>query len=119
MNVRCKIQRNSLNTKGEGSIMKIKNIGKFIRSILLMLGAAAALLLIFAYPPALSHTDLSYKTISVSSGDTLWGIAQTLQGTDDYYKGKDVRYIVDDLVNVNHLSSKALYINQELQVPEM
>ena len=99
--------------------MKIKNMGKFIRSILLILGVIILLLLVLTYPPVLSHTDVSYTTISVSSGDTLWGIAQNLQSNNNYYKGKDIRYIVDDLVKVNNLNSKALHINQQLQVPEL
>ena len=98
--------------------MKIKNIKKFIRSILIVLGIIGILSLILTQG-ALSHTDTSYTTISVSSGDTLWKIAEKQQSSNDYYKGKDIRYIIDDLVEINHLSSKDLAIDQKLQVPEM
>ena len=97
--------------------MRIKDMKKFIRSILIALGVVGILLLMLTYPPALSHEDVTYKTITVSSGDTLWKIAEDLQSNNNYYKGKDVRYIIDDLVNVNHLDSKALVVNQKLQVP--
>ncbi|MCL2354637.1 MAG: LysM peptidoglycan-binding domain-containing protein, partial [Oscillospiraceae bacterium] len=66
---------------------------------------------------SLSHRQVEYKTIYVMSGETLWGIASELQQTNDYYRGKDVRAIIDDLVSVNNLETTTLAVNQPLQIP--
>lgn len=96
--------------------MKIKNIKKFIRGILIVLGIIFILSLIIV-KSTLSYTTHEYKTIYVKSGDTLWSIAADLQENDSYYEGKDVRYIIGDLKEINRLNTSAVYINQELQIP--
>lgn len=96
--------------------MKIKNVKKFIRGILIVLGIIGILSLIFVRG-TLSYTTKEYKTIFVKLGDTLWSIALDMQENNSYYKGKDIRYIVADLKNINNLSTSTLYINQELQIP--
>lgn len=96
--------------------MKIKNSKNFIRSILIMLGIIFILSLIIA-KSTLSYAVYEYKTIYVSYGDTLWSIASDLQQNDAYYKGKDVRYIIGDLKEINKLNNSTVYINQELQIP--
>ena len=64
-----------------------------------------------------SSKNVEYKTISVSKGDTLWNIAKNNQLNNTYYKGKDIRYIINDLVKINNLESSSLNINQELVIP--
>ena len=36
---------------------------------------------------------------------------------NDYYKGKDIRYIVNDISQINNIESSNLKIDQELKVP--
>lgn len=96
--------------------MRIKNGKKFIRSILIILGIAFAITLLIS-KGTLSHNEVEYKTICVSEGDTLWAIACTNQVNNDYYKGKDVRYIVDDLIKINNLNNSNIKVNQELLIP--
>lgn len=96
--------------------MKIKNVKKFIRSILIVLGVIFILSLIIV-KSTLSYTEHRYKTIYLESGDTLWSIALDLQENNAYYKGKDIRYIIGDLKEVNNLSNSTVYANQELQIP--
>ena len=96
--------------------MKIKNVKKFIRSILIVLGIIFILSLIIV-KSTLSYTNHEYKTIYVKSGDTLWSIASDLQRNNSYYEGKDIRYIIGDLKEVNNLSGSMLYANQKLQIP--
>lgn len=96
--------------------MKIKNVKKFIRSILIVLGVIFILSLIIV-KSTLSYTVRRYKTIYVESGDTLWSIASDLQENNAYYKGKDIRYIIGDLKEINNLNSSMVYANQELQIP--
>lgn len=96
--------------------MKIVNIKKFIRSILIILGILLSLTL-FVSKTSFSYGKTEYKTIYVSEGDTLWNIAKCNQANNGYYKGKDIRYILNDLMKVNNLKSSSININQELLIP--
>ena len=96
--------------------MRIKNSKKFVRSILIILGIILCLTL-FISKDTLSHGETEYKTIYVSAGDTLWNIAKSNQTNNGYYKDKDVRYIVNDLIEINNLNNSNININQELLIP--
>lgn len=95
--------------------MRIINFKKFIRNISIIFGIIIVLSL-FIVKSSLSHVNITYKSIYVESGDTLWSIASDLQ-SEDYYKNKDVRYIIQDLKSINNLKSSNLSINQELKIP--
>lgn len=95
--------------------MKIVNTKKFIRSLTLIF--LVVLILPFTIVKAsFSYTKTEYKILYVKSGDTLWSIAKNLQCTN-YYKGKDIRYIIEDLKEINNLDSSNIGINQELKIP--
>lgn len=96
--------------------MKIKNLKKFIRGILVILGVIFVLSFIFV-KSTLSYTTKEYKTIFVKTGDTLWSIASDMQANNSYYEGKDIRYIIGDLKEINKLNNSTVYANQELQIP--
>ncbi len=96
--------------------MKIVNMKKFVRSIIILLGVVFVISLIFA-KVTLSYRQVEYTSICVDYGDTLWKIAEKQQKTNDYYKDKDVRYIIADIKKVNNLSSSNIYVEQELKVP--
>ena len=96
--------------------MKIVNVKKFVRSIVVVLLIIFGVSLIFA-KGTLSHKEAEYKKIYVSEGDTLWTIAGELQSHNDYYKNKDIRYIISDIRKINNLESSNIYVNQELMVP--
>lgn len=96
--------------------MKIVNVGKFIRSVLIVFGIILCLSL-FVMKSSLSYKELEYKTIFVDNGDTLWSISTDLQSSNPYYKGKDIRDITEDLTKINSLNSKTIYVGQELQIP--
>ena len=55
--------------------MRQINKSKFIRSTSIPIGLIIFLILILSNV-SFSHTEISYKEISVSSGDTLWSIAK-------------------------------------------
>lgn len=99
--------------------MKIVNMKKFVRSILILIGVIISLVLFF--PKAtLSHNEKEYsdyETISVAQGDTLWSIASYQQENNPYYIEKDVRDIVSNLKKVNQLYTADLQIGQTLKVP--
>ena len=58
-----------------------------------------------------------YKSIQIHSGDTLWNIAKSNQESNGYYKGKDIRYIMNDIAQINNIEKSNLKIDQELLVP--
>ena len=96
--------------------MRIANVKKIIRSILIIMVIIFCLTL-FISKTTLSHGEIEYKTIYVAEGDTLWNIAKSNQINNGYYKDKDVRYIVNDLMKINNLSNSNININQELLIP--
>lgn len=96
--------------------MKIVNFKKFLRSICIILLVIFALSIICA-KGTLSHREIEYKTIYVNRGDTLWDIASNLRTSNDYYKGKDIRYIISDIKNINGLESSNLSVDQKLIIP--
>lgn len=98
--------------------MKIKNVKKFVRSILIILGIILSISLLIS-KASLSYKETEYKTISVSAGDTLWTIAAYNQSSNDYYENKDIRYIINDIMEINNLENSSLTIGQELLIPNM
>ena len=96
--------------------MMIKNWKKFLRAILLIIGIIFCINL-FIFSRTYSHQEVEYKTISVTSGDTLWTIAKSEQQGNSYYQGKDIRDIVYDIKKTNNLKSANLKINQVLEIP--
>jgi len=96
--------------------MKIVDVKKFGRSIAIIFGIIAILSL-FIMSSSLSYKELEYTSIYVSDGDTLWSISSELQLTSEYYKGKDIRDIIDHLAKINNLESKAIYVGQKLDIP--
>lgn len=96
--------------------MKIKNVKKFVRSIFIII-ALMFLIILLIEGASYSSKQVEYKTICISKGDTLWSIAKSNQKSNDYYKGKDIRFIIDDIMEINKLDNSSLKINQELIVP--
>lgn len=90
--------------------MKIKNKKKFVRAILIIV----AIVSLFICKSTFSFSEQKYKTIYVSSGETLWGIAENEQKHNSYYKDKDIREIVYNIKNINNLQNYNLYEGQKL-----
>lgn len=95
--------------------MKIVNFKKFIRGVGVIF-LSIFVISIFMAKVSLSYNSKTYKTIYVSSGDTLWSIASDLQNTT-YYNGKDVRFIISDIKEINNLKNCNLTIGDELKIP--
>ena len=51
------------------------------------------------------------------TGDTLWSIAQAELENNKYFEGKDIRYVVNELKNVNNLASANLKEGDKLKIP--
>lgn len=96
--------------------MRIVNKRKFIRSTSITIGLIIFLILMLSNI-SFSHTEISYKKIAVSSGDTLWSIAKYEQNTNMYFENKDVRDIIDEIKYLNNLDTSNLSIGDKLTIP--
>lgn len=96
--------------------MKIVDMKKFIRSISIIIGLIIFIILILVNT-SFSHTEVSYKQIYISSGDTLWNIAKYEKENNVYFEDKDIRYIIDEIKYINNLNTSSLNIGDELNIP--
>ena len=102
-------------TKG-GIYMKIVNIKKFIKMLVITAAIIVAILLLLT-SNSLSKGEIKTKTFCVSSGDTLWSIASFEQSNNDYYKNKDIRQIIYELQKLNNIENNTdLKIGQKLDI---
>lgn len=95
--------------------IRITDFNKFTRSIILLL--FIIVLLIVLSNNAFSHEETKYKTIYVSSGDTIWSIAKDEIKENNFFKNKSTREVVYQIQSINNLSSSNLYIGQKLMIP--
>lgn len=102
--------------KREVVIMRIVNMKKFIRSTSITI-CLIALLILMLSNISFSHTDLKYKEIAISSGDTLWSIAKYERSNNVYFEDKDIRDIIDEIKYVNNLSASNLNVGDKLSIP--
>lgn len=91
-----------------------KKVFAFICIIVLI---AISIIFLLGTKNTLSHSEITYKTIFVSNGDTLWEIAKIESQNNEYYAEHDVRYIIKDIKIINGLKNCNLYIGQQLQIP--
>lgn len=96
--------------------MKRINKRKFIRSTSIIIGLIILLILMLSNI-SFSHTEIKYKEIAVSSGDTLWNIAKYEQNNNLYFEDKDVRDIVAEIKLLNNLKTSNLNIGDKLSIP--
>ena len=61
--------------------------------------------------------ETKYKEEYIYAGDTLWTIAQNELKNNKYFYGKDIRYVVDELKNINNLSSSSLREGEKIKIP--
>lgn len=97
--------------------MRITNMKKFIRGIVLIVIIPFAIIAIFSNNIALSHGEVQYKEHYIDVGETLWEIANSEKKENEYYMNKDVRKIIKDIKQINNLNSSALKVGQKLEIP--
>ena len=95
------------------------NIKKVIATICVILLLAICIVFLLGNNNTLSHAEISYKTVFVANGETLWEIAQIESQNNEYYANHDIRYIIKDIKTINDLKGSNLYVGQELQVPKI
>ena len=96
--------------------MKRINKRKFIRSTSITIGLIILFILMLSNI-SFSHTEIKYKEIAVSAGDTLWSIAKYEQNNNLYFEDKDVRDIVAEIKLLNNLKTSNLSIGDKLSIP--
>lgn len=84
--------------------MKIVNKKKFVKMNCLIIGIIIILFICFSNI-SFSKGEVKIKTIYVSSGDTLWGIAREEQKNNIYYEGQDIRDIIQQIRKMNNLKN--------------
>lgn len=110
-------QANKNSFKGDDYMkMKIKIINKkkFISSLIIMVGVLLALFL--GLNNTYSKTEISYKEEFIYAGDTLWSIAEREEKGNKYYENKDIRSIVSELKDINHIDGN-LKIGEKILIP--
>lgn len=96
--------------------LRIVNKRKFIKTnvVIIML----LILFVFAFiSRTSSNTSISYKIDYVSQGETLWDIAAREAEKNKYYEGSDIRDIIYNLREINHLESANVAEGEELKIP--
>lgn len=96
--------------------MRIVNKKKFVRMITLIIGLISVLFICFSNI-SFSKGEVKTKTIYVSSGDTLWTIAQYEQENNTYYDNKDIRDIIYEIKKLNNIDNNSnLITGQKLLI---
>lgn len=98
--------------------LKIVNMKKFIRTILLLISLIIVLLFI-GLNNTYSKGDIQYKEEYIYQGDTLWSIAQRESKENKYYENKDIRDIVQEIKNVNNIGNSDLKVGQKVLIPNI
>ena len=95
--------------------MKIVNYNKFIRGVIIFF-LILFILSLFINRNTYSYNTKKYVSIYVKEGETLWSIASSLQDENFYY-GKDVRYIINDIKSINNMNNSNLKVGDKLIIP--
>ncbi len=95
--------------------MKIVNKRKFIRSNIIL--AILIILMIIFTTKTYSNVSTKYKEEYIYAGDTLWSIAQEELENNKYFEGKDIRYVINELKNINNLSTATIKEGNKIQIP--
>ena len=102
------------NRKLKSKRINYKRVGVLL---LVILGGVVGMVLLLGNNETLSHGEITYKTVCVSSGETLWDISKIELANNNYYESKDVRYVINEIKKINHLETSDLSIGQMLKVP--
>jgi len=96
--------------------VKLVNPKRLFMSVSIIIGIVVGIVF-FISTNSFSYSEITYKTVTVVSGDTLWNIASAEQQYNSYYSNKDIRYIIEDIKNKNGLSKSSIYAGDVLMVP--
>ena len=107
---------NFLKQGGNNIKLKIVNIKKFRRTVILIYIGILFICLI-GTTNTYSKGERKYKEEYIYSGDTLWAIAEKEAKSNKYYENQDVRNIISEIKEINHLENENLTIGQKILIP--
>ena len=96
--------------------LKIVNTKRFIRTVILVF-LMVLFLLVIGFNSTYSKGEITYKETYIDEGDTLWSIATRETKNNKYYENKDVRNIVSEIKQVNHIENGTLKVGQKIRIP--
>lgn len=96
--------------------LKIVDRRKFVK-MLTLLGIVIILLGVLGFNRAYSKGNIQYKEEYIYQGDTLWSIAEKEAKDNKYYENEDIRNIICELKQVNHIDNGNLEIGQKIVIP--
>ena len=96
--------------------LKIVNMKKFIRSLVIVM-ISILFLLFIGLSNTYSKGEVHYKEQYIYQGDTLWSIAQQEAKENKYYENEDIRNIVAEIRNINNIDNANLKVGQKIQIP--
>lgn len=99
--------------------MKIVNKKKFVRSMMMLIGLVILIVLGLITTTTYSKTEIGYKEDYVLKGDTLWSIAEQEVNQNEYYKNKDIREVMYEIRQLNHITNDNLEIGQKIIIPNL
>jgi hypothetical protein len=99
--------------------MKIVNKKKFVRSMMMLIGLVILIVLGLITTTTYSKTEIGYKEDYVLKGDTLWSIAEQEINQNEYYKNKDIREVMYEIRQLNHITNDNLEIGQKIIIPNL
>lgn len=100
-----------------GKNMRIVNMKKFIRMVILIIGIIVFTSICFCNI-SFSKGEIKTKSIYVSSGDTLWTIASEEKENNLYYENKDIRDIVYQIKKLNSIDNNSNLIEGQKLIIE-
>ncbi len=88
--------------------MRIKSMPRFIISMSIIF------IVVFSifnsvFGVVFSHEEQKYEKVIVAKGDTLWSIAQTIDG--------NINENIFEIKKLNNLNNSDIYVGQELLIP--
>lgn len=117
MKISKKKSRRNSNGKGKKrGVIRVINLRRFVMSIIILLGVIFSILAMLS-KTTYSHGEIDYKIRYVTKGETLWSIAKEQLLENEYYSDKDIRFIIEDLREINNLKNGNVTANQELKIP--
>lgn len=95
-------------------IVKV-DLVKFLRSIFLLL-VIFFIISLFIGKVIYSHGETKKVEFCVSKNETLWEIAEYQQENNDYYKNKNIPFIMNDIMKLNNMELSMVYEGQVLMI---
>lgn len=96
--------------------VKIVNIKKFVRSLILI-NIGVILLLFISLNNTYSKGEIRYKDEYITYGDTIWKIAEKEGKENKYFENKDVRSIVKEIKSINNIENQTLQVGEKILIP--